>query len=99
MSQYPQAFHPADNDSLRPSYGKSIQTLEKIVRNTDRPDSLWILRNTPENISRYQDLFRSNNPPTTEAEALERAGATFFPVCMLYIVQRKPTHLLCTFMF
>lgn len=84
MSQYSPAFHPADNDSLRPLYGGSFPTMETAVKHPDRrPASLWILRNTPENLARYNDLFKSDHPPRTQAEALERAGATFFPVCML----------------
>ena len=86
MSQYPPALHPADNESLRPLYHTSIQTMLTSVKYPDgRPYSLWVLRNTPENLARYYDLFESDNPPRTQADALEQAGATFFPICMLFL--------------
>lgn len=84
MSQYPPACHPADNASLRPLYKQGgLMNMQREVKNPDGPSSLWILRNTPENLSRYRDLFDSDDPPRTQVEALQRAGATFFPICIL----------------
>ena len=86
MSQYPPALHPATNKTLRPLYHTSIPTMATAVKYPNgRPASLWVLRNTPENLARYYDLFESDNPPQTQADALEQAGATFFPICMLLL--------------
>jgi hypothetical protein len=46
--------------------------------------SFWIMRETKENRARYNELVASDNPPRTRIEALERAGATFYPHCMSF---------------
>jgi len=87
MSQYPAALHPADNNALRLLYRGLFPMIQTAVKYPDgRFPSIWVLRNTPENLARYNDLFNSNNPPRPEAETLERAGATFFPAYILPIV-------------
>jgi len=69
--------------------------MQKVVKNPDgRYLSLWVLRNTPENLARYSDLFNSDNPPRTEAEALERAGVTFFPAFMLPLAPIDLTYII-----
>ncbi|KAH8602189.1 hypothetical protein B0O99DRAFT_605866 [Bisporella sp. PMI_857] len=81
MPQYPVAVHPSDNASLWPYYGSGLHFQCKFIRYGDgRPPSLWLLRNTPESLACMDALFNSDDPPTTRPEALERAGATFFPI-------------------
>jgi hypothetical protein len=82
MSGYPTAQHPGDNASLRPYYGKSHSYEVAFVKGNNPPNGLWLMRNTDENRTRYNQIFDSDNPPKTRIEALERAGATFFPHCI-----------------
>ena len=46
--------------------------------------AVWNMVQTEENLARYFAQFETDNPPTTEAEALERAGATFFLHCIYF---------------
>lgn len=43
--------------------------------------SLWVLRRTPENDIRYNQVFDSDDPPTTELDAIRRAGAIYYDHC------------------
>lgn len=81
MSQSSINPHSADNASMRPFYGLPVSFEVKYIMENGKQVSAWILRNTEENRERYEALYESDNPPATRAEALERAGATFFPRC------------------
>lgn len=82
MSLYPPAADPADNLTLRAVWARASEPFEiKFMRD----NSAWIMRNTAVNRARYNANYDlSPNPPTTREEALERAGATFYPRCRLY---------------
>jgi len=67
MSQYPPTFHPADNASLRPLYGKGMALMLRTVKKSTSLTLITLL------------------PP--QAEALERARATFFPACKLQLLR------------
>jgi hypothetical protein len=83
MSQYPLSHDPADNASLRPKYGKMLQMkMASVKENKISTGAVWNMVQTEENLGRYFAQFETDNPPKTEAEALERAGATFFPHCI-----------------
>lgn len=58
------------------------------------PISAWVMRETEANRARYNAIFDSLTPPTTRAEALERAGATFSPSCRLHVVKASSLTLL-----
>lgn len=80
MSSNPLDPQSATNAALRPYYGTPIQFEICIVK--DGSQSAWVMRETIENRARYNALFDQDpNPPSTRQEALERAGATFFPRC------------------
>ncbi|KAG4442977.1 hypothetical protein IFR05_001508 [Cadophora sp. M221] len=81
MSPYPPAADPADNNSLRRFYRSGVSWPIEVcfIKENGVPISAWVMRNTDINRARYNAIYDSENPPTTRAEALERAGATFFP--------------------
>ena len=85
MAQYPVAHDPADNASLRQKYreGQGVPMRMAYVKENMIPTGgLWVMQNTEANSARYMSLFDSENAPTTNIEALEQAGATFYPHCM-----------------
>ena len=85
MAQYPVAHDPADNASLLQKYreGQGVQLRAASVKENMIPTGgLWLMQNTKANSARYMALFDSENAPTTNIEALEKAGATFYPHCM-----------------
>jgi hypothetical protein len=83
MSRYPPAADPADNNTLRTLHINrvpfSFETC--IVKENGVAVSAWVMRNTEINRARYNAIYESDNRPATRMEALERAGATFFPRC------------------
>ena len=84
MSQYPPAADPADLASLRLLHGGPVSFEVCWVKENGVPVSAWVLLYSQANRARYDALYdESPNPPVTRAEALERAGATFYPRCML----------------
>jgi hypothetical protein len=67
-----------------------LQMKMAFVKENKIPTSaVWNMVQTEENLARYFAQFESDSPPMTEAEALERAGATFFPHCMYFEGQNK----------
>jgi hypothetical protein len=83
MSRYPPAQHPADNASLRPNYGGPCHLELAFVKGDKRvSNGLWVMRLTEENRARYNRIYDSDTPPIIRIEALERAGATFYPHCI-----------------
>lgn len=84
MAKYPVANDPADNASLLQKYreGQGLPLRTAYVKeNMIATGELWIMQNTESNAARYMSLFDSEDIPTTNVEALERAGATFYPHC------------------
>lgn len=85
MAQYPVAYDPADNASLLKKYreGQGLPLRVAVVKENKIPTGgLWVMQNTEVNSTRYMSLFGSESVPTTNIEALERAGATFYPHCL-----------------
>ncbi|KAL2064784.1 hypothetical protein VTL71DRAFT_3923 [Oculimacula yallundae] len=81
MAEYPPAADPADIDSLRALHQVKFPTRLEVccIKENGVAVSAWIMRHTKRNLSRYNEIYDSENPPATRAEALERAGATFYP--------------------
>ncbi|RDL34800.1 uncharacterized protein BP5553_07928 [Venustampulla echinocandica] len=72
---------PPDDSPLRGSEWKIPRLYSVTIAfvKTNRPaTSLYILLNSPENRAKYDALFDSIHPPTTEAEAVDRAGGYFY---------------------
>jgi hypothetical protein len=85
MSQYPIAHDPADNATLRQKYleGHGLPLRMAHAKDNGVPTGgLWLMQNTDANSARYVAPFDSEHVPTTNIEAFERAGATFYPHCV-----------------
>lgn len=92
MSIYPPAIHQADNASLRPHYGTPMQLRFRGVPDAqgNKGPGRYVLFENYENLARYNALYDLDpNPPTTDVEAYERCGATFFPHCSLITFKYK----------
>lgn len=86
MPIYPIAQHPGDNASMR-LHDRPPPTVSGSVKvNGVRTTAIWFMAERPESRARYNVLFSSETPPASYAEALERAGATFFSHCTSTVV-------------
>ena len=81
MSQYPTAADPADIMSLRKLYEDPIAFEACFTKENGVKVSIWVMRNTEINRARYNAIYDAENPPAARMEALEKAGATFYPRC------------------
>lgn len=79
VSSYPEAHDPADNALTRLYYGNPIAFRVRRFKEEhgNFTGAIWVLFSTPKNEERYLANRDDTNPPTTETEALEQAGATF----------------------